>query len=133
MDDFLSSFHEISVATKVFVDVINILQKGSFRLTKFISNNRSILQALPTNNVFPKLTEINLSVNDIPIEQALEILQNPETDKFHVKYTLKSVLATKRGILSLISPIFDPFILIAPALIEPKWINSIWRSMLYLI
>ena len=125
MDDFLSSFHEISVATKVCVDVINILQKGSFRLTKFISNNCSILQALPTNNVSPKLTETNLSVNDIPIERALEILQNPETDIFHIKYTLKSILATKRGILSLISPIFDPFILIATALIEPKWINSI--------
>ena len=39
MDDFLSSFYEISVAIKVCVDVINILQKGGFRLTKFISNN----------------------------------------------------------------------------------------------
>ena len=28
MDDFLSSFHEISVTVKVCVDVINILQKG---------------------------------------------------------------------------------------------------------
>ena len=74
MDDFLSSFHEISVAIKVCVDVINILQKGGFRLTKFILNNRLILQASPTNSVSPKLTEINLSVNDIPIEQALGIL-----------------------------------------------------------
>ena len=71
MDDFLSSFHEISVAIKVCIDVINILQKGGFRLTKFISNNRSLLQALPTSNISPKLTEINLSVNDIPIERAL--------------------------------------------------------------
>ena len=89
MDDFLSSFHETSVAIKVCVDVINILQKGAFRWTKFISNNRSILQALPTNNDSPKLTEINLPVNDIPIELALVILCNPQTDTFYIKYTLK--------------------------------------------
>ena len=99
MDDFLSSFHEISVVIKVCVDVTNILQKGVFRLTKFISNNLSLLQALPTSNNSPTLTEMNLSVNDIPIERAFGILWNPETDTFHIKYTLKSVLTTKRGIL----------------------------------
>ena len=30
MDDFLSSFHEIFDAVKVFDDVINKLQKGGF-------------------------------------------------------------------------------------------------------
>ena len=68
MEDFLSSFHEISVAIKVCLDVMNTLQNEGFRLAKFISNNRSIHQALPTNKVSPKLTEINLSVNDISIE-----------------------------------------------------------------
>ena len=98
MDHFLSSLYEISVAIKVCLDVINILQKGGFRLTKFISNILSILEALRTNNVSPKLTKINLSVNDIQIERAFGILWSPETDTFHVKYALKSLLATKRGI-----------------------------------
>ena len=71
MYDFLSSFHEISVAIKVCIDVITILQKGDFRLTKFISNNCTILQALPTNNVSPKLAEINFPLNNFPIERAL--------------------------------------------------------------
>ena len=35
MDDFLSLSHEISVAIKVCIDAINILQKGVFQLTKF--------------------------------------------------------------------------------------------------
>ena len=81
-----------------------------------------MFQTLPRNSVSTKLTEINLSVNDIPMERALGTLLNPETDTFHIKYTFKSVLATKRGILYLISSIFDPLGLIAPALIEPKWI-----------
>ena len=56
------------------------------------------------------------------------ILWNPETDTFHMKYTLKSVLATKRDILSLISSIFDLLGLIVPALIESKWIiQQVWK------
>ena len=56
------------------------------------------------------------------------ILWNPETDTFNIKYTFKSVLATKRGILSLISSIFDPLGLIVPALIELKWIiQQLWK------
>ena len=59
------------------------------------------------------------------------ILWNPETDTFHMKYTLKSVLATKRDILSLISSIFDLLGLIAPALIESKWIiQQVWKKKL---
>ena len=74
--------------SKVCLDIINILKRGGFRLIKFISDNRSILQALSTNNVSPKLTEINLSVNDIPIEQTLGILWNTGKDTFHIKYTV---------------------------------------------
>ena len=97
-------------------------------MTKFISNNRSLLQALRTSNISPKLTEINISVNDIPIERALGILWNPEADTFYIKYKLKSVLATKRGILSLISSIFDPLGFITPALIQPKSIiQQLWK------
>ena len=45
-----------------------------------------------------------------------------------MKYTLKSVLATKRDILSLISSIFDLLGLIVPALIESKWIiQQVWK------
>ena len=75
-----------------------------------------------------KITEIILSVNYIPIERALGILWNPEMDTFYIKYTIKSVIAVKRGILSLISSIFDPLGLTAPALIEPKWIiKQLWK------
>ena len=101
------------------IDVLNILQKGGFRLTKFVSNNSSILQTLPTNSVSPKLTETNLS-GDISIERGLGIVWNPETDIFYIKYSLKSVLATKQGILSQISSAFESLELVVPALIEPK-------------
>ena len=63
-----------------------------------------------------------------PIERALGILWNPETDTFLIKYTLKSVLTTKQGVVSLISSIFDLLGFITPALTEPKWIiQQLWK------
>ena len=56
---------------------------------------------------------------------------DPETDTFHIKYALKSVLAAKQGILYLISSMFDVLGLIAPALIEPKWIiQQLWKRII---
>ena len=81
MDNFLPSFHEISVAIKVCLYVISMLRKGGFRLTKLISNNRSMLHALPTNNVSSKLTEISISANDIPIKPLNEPWKYYGTEK----------------------------------------------------
>ena len=79
-------------------------------------------------NVSPQLTEINLAVNNIPFERALGILWDPETDTFHIKYTLKSVLPTKLGILPLISSTLHALGFIAPTLIEPKLIiQQLWK------
>ena len=61
------------------------------------------------------------------MKQALGILLDPETYILY-KITLKSVLTTKRDILSLLSSIFNPFRLIALALIKPKWIiQQLWK------
>ena len=115
MDDFLSSFHNILVAIKGRFPIDQIYFKQLLNTSSF------------TNNVSPKLTEINLSVNNTPINPALGIMWNSKTDIFHIKYKLKSVLATKWGILSLISSIFDPLGLTTPALIEPKWILQLYK------
>ena len=128
MDDFLSSFHDTAEAIKICSNVINILSQGGFRLHKFISNNRSILSSLPQANVSPKITAIDLDLNEIPVERALGILWNPQSDIFKIKYALKPVSTIKRGILSHVSSIFDPLGFITPALIEPKWIvQELWR------
>ena len=128
MDDFLSSFHDTAEVIKIRSNVINILSQGGFRLQKFISNNHSILSSLPQANISSKITAINLDLNEIPVERALGIPWNPESDTFKIKYVPKPVPATKRGILSHVNSIFDPLGFITPALIEPKWIvQELWR------
>ena len=128
MDDYLKSFQTSNEAIKTCHDIIEILLKGGFHLTKFVSNSRQILNALPPEDVSPKLTSIDLDLDDIPIERALGILWNPESDTLQIKYTPKPTPITKRGILTVVSSIFDPLGITAPSIIEPKLIiQELWK------
>ena len=70
--------------------------------------------------MFPmsKLTpnQVNLDLTDPIVESVLGVLWNSRQDDLQIKTIEKSFLPTKRGILSYVSPIFDPLGLIAPVL-----------------
>ena len=120
MDDYLDSFTNRINAIKTIHDVINILNTGSFRLHKWISNDREILLSLPNSKISSKV--VDLQLNDLPIEQALGLLLDPQKDVLQIKAVDKDLPVSKRGILSFISSIFDPLGMIAPAILEPKLI-----------
>ena len=50
MDDFLDSFSSQIEAINTSKEISEILKKGGFHLTKFVSNDREILQSLPQDN-----------------------------------------------------------------------------------
>ena len=126
MDDYLDSFTNRINAIKTIHDVINILNTGSFRLHKWISNDREILLSLPNSKISSKV--VDLQLNDLPIEQALGLLLDPQKDVLQIKAVDKDLPVSKRGILSFISSIFDPLGMIAPAILEPKLIiQKLWR------
>ena len=63
-------------------------------------------------------------VSDLSSEQALGVLWNSETDYFGFKVTLKQKPITRRGLLSIISSVYDPLGLPAPFLPQGKLINQ---------
>ena len=126
MDDYLDSFTNRINAIKTIHDVINILNTGSFRLHKWISNDREILLSLPNSKISSKV--VDLQLNDLPIEQALGLLLDPQKDVLQIKAVDNDLPVSKRGILSFISSIFDPLGMITPAILEPKLIiQELWR------
>ena len=126
MDDYLDSFTNRINAIKTIHDVINILNTGGFRLHKWISNDREILLSLPNSKISSKV--VDLQLNDLPKEQALGLLLDPQKDVLQIKAVDKDLPVSKRGILSFISSIFDPLGMIAPAILEPKLIiQELWR------
>ena len=74
---------------------------------------------------------VNLELDEIPIERALGLLQNPLNDLRQIKAVNKTLPTSKRGVLSFISSIFDPLGMLAPATLEPKVIiQELWKQKL---
>ena len=93
---------------------------GGFRLTKFHSNSRQFLATIPDDEKSKCLKELDLSINTIPEERALGMNWCPEKDKFKFKVKLREKTMTRRGILSIISSIYDLLGMVSPYLLDGK-------------
>ena len=135
VDDCLKSIKGETKAISLVSELGALLSKGGFRLTKCISNSRKVIESVPTS-------ERAVSVKDhlldqLPFERALGIRWDVETDTFGFKIS-------RRGILSIVSSIYDPLGFAAPFILPAKrllqnlcrrglgWDNSVKRRHRYL-
>ena len=126
MDDFLSSHSSIERLSSTAKTIIEVLSNGGFRLTKWLSNNKSFLDTLLYSEISPKVSE-----NQAQTEELLGILWNFETDLLSIKPIDKVFEDTKRGMLAFISSLLDPFGTLTPFTLEPKLlIQELWRQKL---
>ena len=104
----------------LFITAVDaVAKKGNFRLTKFVSNVKEVLAAIPGNEKTIK----NLDLDNFPIQRALGLQWDTETDTFGVKVSLspkKLNDETRRGCLSTISSTFDPLGMITPVLLPAR-------------
>ena len=125
VDDLLQSYLSEEVATTMVHKLIACTCRGSFRLTKWMSNSRSVLDSLPPSEISPKLT---FELDSSNIERALGILWDINSDVLMFAFNSKEVDATKRGMLKIMASIFDPPGFVAPFVLLPKLlIQEAWR------
>ena len=99
VDDCLFSVPTTEQAIESALQLIQLLCKGKFRLTKFVSNDKNVLAAIPAE----ERTIKNLDLDKLPIERALALQWDIETDTFGVKVSLQPKKFdddTRRGCLS---------------------------------
>ena len=125
MDDYLDSFPRTQKAIKTFIDLIKTLSSGGFKLTKFISNSKKILKELLPYGVSQKHSIVDLDLQNTPIKKTLGVLWDMENDLLKVKTMQKDISMTKRGLLSLVSSIFDSLGILTHAIIDPKQITQL--------
>ena len=120
VDDCLRS---VSTEAKA-KDQINSLRqacgKGGFPLTKFICNRRCVLESIPEEERSKDVKTLDLNYDDLPIERALGIQWCVEPDTFKFRITVKDKPVTRRGILSVVSCIYDPLGFAAPFTLTAK-------------
>ena len=94
--------------------------KGGFRLTKFICNRRSVLESIPKEEQSKDVKALDLNYDDLPVEHALGVQWCVESDTFKFHITVKDKPVTRRGILSVVSYIYDPLGFAAPFMLTAK-------------
>jgi hypothetical protein len=73
----------------------------------------------------------NLDLSNSPIERALGVRWNVTSDTFGYKIIIKERPATRRGLLSIVSSIYDPLGFLAPFILVAKiLLQDLCRSKL---
>ncbi|XP_072766394.1 uncharacterized protein [Anoplolepis gracilipes] len=123
IDDLLSGGNSVSTLKKIKTDLTNILHSAGFTLHKWNSNESSIVNnhlKLPT---LPTKEEI----------KTLGICWNTTDDNLQYKTQAmaKTDRPTKRSILSTITQIYDPLVLMGPTIICAKIVlQQLWKLKL---
>ena len=95
-----------------------MLQEGGFRLTNWVSNSREVMSAIPDAEHAKSV--LNLDLDELPIECTLGISWNVENNCFQFNSALRKKPATKRGLLSVISSLYNPLGFVAPVTLTAK-------------
>ena len=126
MDDFLKSFPNVADLINLSRRVMSVLQYHGFRLMKWISKSPEILHSRPTSEISKNI--ISLYLNTLTVERALGMIWDINQDTLTFKPVTREYPNSKRGILSLVSSVFDPLGILTPSLLELKLIiQELWK------
>ena len=129
VDDCLKSLKNESKASSMVAQLCTLLQRGGFRLTKWVSNSREVMATVPEEDKAKQLKGVDLNFSVLPTERALGVCWNVESDCFCYKIVIAEKPLTKRGLLSIVSSVFDPLGFVCPyTIIAKKLIQDLTRS-----
>ena len=120
MDDYLKFVESNEKAISLVDQLRNLLARGGFNLTKWVSNSRAVLKTIPRQLCASGVRDLDLGGEVLPVERALGVRWNVETDEFVFRMQLKRKPPTRRGLLSVVSSVFDPLGFISPFLLSAK-------------
>ncbi|TNN06405.1 Gag-Pol polyprotein [Schistosoma japonicum] len=118
VDDCLVSFPSVEQAQSFVKQINELLSRGGFRLKKWVSNSEMVA------SVFPRMSG-GLSTVDMPpgysvTQRTLGLEWDTKSDVFKFRFDPVERPLTRRGIMSVVSSLFDPLGLISPTCLPAK-------------
>ena len=120
VDDCLKSVPTEEDAKELVTELCKLLSLGGFRLTKWISNRRSVLESIPIDERAKEVKSLDFDSDSLPIERALGVHWDMEEDMFGIKITPKVPVLTRRGLLRILSSVYDPMGFVCPFVLLAK-------------
>ena len=129
VDDVFKSVPSTEQAVHLTSDLAKLLKEGDFRLTKFASNSREVLQSIsPELRANPLL---DLDLDQLLLERALGVYWDAQSDTFKFKALQAQKPPTKQGVLSTVSSLFDALGFLSPFVFSAKiLLQELWREKL---
>ena len=120
VDDCLRSVATVKGAVFLSSELRALTQRGGFRLTQWVSNSREVLNHIPEPERAKNLKEVDLDYEELPSEKDLGVLWAVESDSLGCHVSVPDKAFTRRGILSLVSSVYDPLGMVAPFVLQGK-------------
>ena len=113
MDDFFKSVDSVTRAIKLCNELVELCQRGKFRLTKWISNDRRVIEKVPETERAVSVKTMN-ECTDMPVERALGVGWDTQRDNFVFIVKKSPPAQTRRQLLSIM----------ASLVVRPSWLLS---------
>ena len=101
-------------------NVVQMCAAGGFKLTKFISNHPDVLSAIPEEDRKVGVKDQDLLTGKVPEERAMGVLWNTDNDTLCFNINIMEKSLTRRGLLAMLSSIYDPLGLVSPFLLKGR-------------
>ncbi|XP_041472758.1 uncharacterized protein LOC121422022 [Lytechinus variegatus] len=129
VDDGLKSVSTSEEAVALLKSAQGICEKAGLRLHKIMSDKKEVLQKFATDDMSKGLADLNLDVDPPPLERALGVVWCVESDSLQFRIELHDRPLTRRGVLSTVCSIYDPYGFASPVTLRGKQIlQSLCRS-----
>lgn len=122
VDDCLKSVGTEEQAVALVHDLWTLCATGGFKLTKWIFNSRAMLASVPGGDRANEVKELDLEKVRLPIERVLGVQWCVESDTLKFGVVIQKRPLTRRGVLSMVSTIYDPLGILAPLILPVKQI-----------
>ena len=119
VDDLLKSTASINDAVLLSTKLRELLHRGGFRLTKWISNSREVIAQIPKGERAPDVQDIDIG-EELPTGRALGVRWNINKDSFTFHVQRLPEATTRRQLLSVVASLYDPLGLVAPSTLFAK-------------
>lgn len=122
VDDCLKSVETEAQAIQLYEELTTLLERGGFNLTKWCRSSKEVLDYIPEEARAKSVKGLEFNGEAMPTERALGVYWNVGEDVFGFKFLNKDKSPTRRGLLSIVSSIYDPLGLASPFTIRAKGI-----------
>ncbi|XP_043238748.1 uncharacterized protein LOC122390137 isoform X1 [Amphibalanus amphitrite] len=121
VDDALVSASSVDSAIHLACDLKQLCSEGRFNMCKFASHSAAFLQSIPREDRGANVKDLDLQVEGLKQpERALGMRWSVTDDTFRFLFVDREKPATRRGILSTVSALFDPLGIVGPVTLRGK-------------